>query len=172
MKITEKKTRYDRTVVSYDCLFVRRQGDELVLQYEIPEPFDVCVDDRTMHIPALTYTIAFYWEDRPYNVYHWRSPQGEYLGSYVNIVRDTVIAEECVSYTDLIVDVLVFPDGTSHVLDLDELPLPLDTFEDGRVNRDLQQLLLQLADVISYVTVETNRLIGEGKITGVDTPAR
>ena len=58
-------------------------------------------------IPIGSYTIAYYWKDRPYNLYIWRDNEGKYLGSYFNIVRNTYMADTLVSFEDLIIDILV-----------------------------------------------------------------
>ena len=45
-------------------------------------------------------------------------------------------------YKDLIIDILVDNDLTHHILDLDELPCPLEIFENGRVKEDIDKFLL------------------------------
>lgn len=123
--------------------------------------------DRTLYIPSGTVTIAYYWDGRPYNVYHWRTPDGRYLGSYFNIVKETSIVENGVSYTDMIIDVMVMPDGSYAVLDEEELPEPLNVFENGFVKRSLEQLLDEVDGLVHYLRNETDRLIAEGKIQGI-----
>lgn len=135
-----------------------------MLLYKIPRSFNMIVADRTLHIPSGTVTVAYYWEERPYNVYHWRTPDGTYLGSYFNIVKETSIAKSGVSYTDMIIDVMVMPDGSYTVLDEEELPEPLNVFEKGFVKRSLEQLLADLDRLVHYLRNETDRLIAEGKI--------
>lgn len=164
MNITERKTRYDGSVSEYNCRFVRRKEQELVLVYKIPKQFHIEAGNRTVDIPSGSVTVAYYWEDHPYNVYHWRTPDGMYLGSYFNIVKDTSISEKTVSYVDLIVDLMVWPDGFHAVLDLDELPEPLAAFENGSVERGLQQLIDRKAEMVDYLINETDRLIIDGFI--------
>lgn len=167
MHVIERKKRYDGTVTEYRCRLVRRREREMVLLYAIPQPFKLNAASWTVHIPAGTYTVAYYWEHLPYNVYHWRTPAGISLGSYFNIVKDTCIAENCVSYTDMIVDVMVMPNGDYAVLDEDELPAPLDVFENGRVKSSVDQLLRHLDEVMRYLYEETDRLIEAGNIKGI-----
>lgn len=164
MYVKERKTRYDGSVAEYECRFVRQRDHELVLLYEIPQSFQMAVAGRPFRIPAGTFTVAYYWTQRPYNVYHWRTADGTYLGSYFNIVRDTVFGQGMVSYTDMIVDLMVMPDGSYTVLDQDELPEPLLHFEQGYVKESLEHLITELDDVIQYLEDETDQLIGEGFI--------
>lgn len=138
-----------------------------MLLYQIPDNFRLEAGEQSVKIPAGTYTIAFYWQDRPYNVYHWRTPAGTYLGSYFNIVSDTEIAEKMVSYTDMIIDVMVLPDGSYTVLDEDELSVPLQEFAGGAVAQHLNQLIAQLDSLHTYIKEETDREIEKGNIKGI-----
>lgn len=167
MLIRERKVRYDGSIAEYDCRIVKRKERSLVLLYEIPYEFHIDAGGRTVHIPPKTMTVGFYWEDRPYNVYHWRTKAGAYLGSYFNLVRDTSILERTVSYVDLIVDLMVLPDGSHAVLDLDELPEPLSVFENGRVEQHLQQLIDQKDGIVADLIDETNQLIERQWITEI-----
>lgn len=170
MKILERKVRYDGTVSEYECQVVKREREELVLLYEIQQGFRMKMNGQQVHIPAETITVGFYWEDRPYNVYHWRTKEGTYLGSYFNMVKDTTISGQTVSYVDLIVDLMVLPDGSHAVLDLDELPEEFSAFENGSVKRDLQRLLERKGPIIDYLINETDRLISEQSITSIQLP--
>lgn len=160
--------RYNGTVTEYDCRVVARNEQQLVLLYEIPQSFTMEVNNHPVNIPSGTMTVGFYWEDRPYNVYHWRAKDGRYLGSYFNLVKGTSITERLVTYVDLIVDVMIFPDGSHAVLDLDELPQPLHLFEKGDVERHLQQLIRQKHEIIEALIEETNRLIEQQHITEIE----
>lgn len=167
MNILERKVRYDGTVSEYHCRLVDRNEQGLVLVYEIPQNFTMEVNHQPVHIPAGAVTVGFYWEDRPYNVYHWRTKEGSYLGSYFNLVKDTSITERRVSYIDLIVDVMVLPDGSHAVLDLDELPQPLHSFEDGSVEWHLQQLISQKDKIVAELKHVTNAFIVKRSITEI-----
>ncbi len=63
-----------------------------------------------------------------------------YVGSYFNVVKNTQITDELVSFEDLIIDILVLPSGEYFILDEDELPESLEEFEDGYVNEALHVL--------------------------------
>lgn len=167
INITERKVRHNGTIAEYTCRVVDRNERQLVLLYEIPQNFSIEVNNRVIHIPAGTVTVGFYWEDRPYNVYHWRTKDGKYLGSYFNIVKNTSITEGLVTYVDLIVDVMVLPDGSHAVLDLDELPQPLHLFENGDVERHLQKLLRQKHAIVNELMQATDQFIEQRRITEI-----
>ncbi|MFP3326281.1 DUF402 domain-containing protein, partial [Planococcus sp. SIMBA_160] len=76
-----------------------------------------------------------------YNLYFWRNDQGKELGSYFNIVGDTRFNGQLVMFEDLIVDLLVLPNGDFFVLDEDELPESLTDFEHGSVRRALEGVM-------------------------------
>jgi len=65
--------------------------------------------------------IELYFSDRWYNIYEiYHKENGELKGWYCNIAEPAMITKEGVSFVDLALDVLVFPDGKLQVLDEDE----------------------------------------------------
>ncbi|NEX80349.1 DUF402 domain-containing protein [Bacillus thermocopriae] len=109
-------------------------------------------------IPVGSYTIAYYWEDRPYNLYFWRDKDGNYLASYFNIVKNTKFEENVVSFEDLIIDVLALPNGEYFILDEDELPEALERFENGSVKRSLETLLSSIHHILSQTIKESESI--------------
>ncbi|NLY80549.1 MAG: DUF402 domain-containing protein [Lysinibacillus sp.] len=109
-------------------------------------------------IPVGSYTIAYYWKDRPYNLYFWRDKEGNYIASYFNIVKNTKFEENIVSFEDLIIDVLALPNGEHFILDEDELPEGLESFENGSVKLALETLLKSINDILSQTIVETESI--------------
>ena len=153
--ITERKIRYDSGIVEYACVPLDIRGRSAVLFHAIREAFTIEAGSRVIPIPAGSYTVAYYWTDRPYNLYFMRDGEGNVLGAYFNIVRNTVITDEIVCFEDLIVDCMVLPDGEVLVLDEHELPEPIDSFEDGYVKRALDALIASLRDVMSAVFADS-----------------
>ncbi|WP_078393622.1 DUF402 domain-containing protein [Shouchella patagoniensis] len=142
--VIERKQTYFGESIEHTCLLLSHTDEEVVLFHKIDHPFKMQTPIGTMEITDDCYTTAFYWEALPYNVYIWRNASGEYIGCYVNIVEHTEITGTAVVFDDLIVDVLIWPDGSYHILDLDELPEPLEQFKNGVVhhllNRSIQSL--------------------------------
>ena len=140
IEIIERKIRYNSTIVDHNCLLLEKQSQSIVLFHEVQYSFTMTANDTKLTIPKGSYTIAYYWRDRPYNLYVWRDIKGKYLGSYFNIVKNTQIKDEVVSFEDLIIDIMVLPNGEYFILDEDELPEPLGNFEGGYVKEALHIL--------------------------------
>ncbi|MBA9028241.1 putative RNA-binding protein associated with RNAse of E/G family [Peribacillus huizhouensis] len=154
-KIIERKIRYDSVVVEYSCKLLKVQNQNVVLFHIIQESFTMIANQTTLIIPKGSYTIAYYWKDRPYNLYIWRDNKGKYLGSYFNIVKNTYLTDKLVSFEDLIIDIMVLPNGDYFILDEDELPEPLDQFENGSVLQALNSLTDSIDILLSQIISET-----------------
>ncbi|MFK7696589.1 DUF402 domain-containing protein [Paenibacillus sp. HJGM_3] len=162
----ERKIKYDGSVVDYECILLEREDNRAVLFYPITKSFSVAygAEDRKLILPNGSYTIAYYWTDRPYNVYVWRDAGGTYIGAYFNIVRNTVLTETEVSFEDLIVDVLLLPAGERYVLDEEELPEPLEEFEEGLANRALHSLLGEIDLLLPQLLLDSESFLGHEAI--------
>ncbi|MFS0783177.1 DUF402 domain-containing protein [Bacillus sp. 1P06AnD] len=156
-KMIERKIRYDSTVVDTDCELLKWEGQHMVLFHEIVEPFTMQGSSYELTIPKGSYTVAHYWADRPYNVYVWRDYRGTYLGAYFNLVQQTNLMEHMVSFEDMIIDVLSFPDGSYCILDEDELPVSLPLFEEGSVLRHLNALLECMDSLLHGLVSDTQK---------------
>lgn len=154
-KIIERKIRYDSVVVEYSCMLLKAQNQNVVLFHIIQDSFTMIANQTKLTIPKGSYTIAYYWKDRPYNLYIWRDNKGKYLGSYFNIVKNTYMTDKLVSFEDLIIDIMVLPNGDYFILDEDELPESLDQFENGSVLQALNSLTDSIDILLSQTISET-----------------
>jgi protein associated with RNAse G/E len=157
-EIIERKIRYDSLVVEHNCLLLKAQNHHVVLFHEIMDSFTMKAGPIKLTIPIGSYTIAYYWKDRPYNLYIWRDIEGNYLGSYFNIVKNTYMADKLLSFEDLIIDIMVLPDGSHFILDEEELPVPLEQFESGSVKQALNSLLDSIDISLSQIIEESKKL--------------
>jgi protein associated with RNAse G/E len=157
-EIIERKIRYDSLVIEHTCLLLNAQNHHVVLFHEIMDAFTMKAGPRELNIPIGSYTIAYYWKDRPYNLYIWRDNEGNYLGSYFNIVKNTYMADKLLSFEDLIIDIMVLPDGSHFILDEEELPVPLEQFESGSVKQALNSLLDSIDILLSQIIEESGKL--------------
>lgn len=153
----ERKIRYDGTAADFECRVVRMEKDAVVLSYVMPETVSVGPGSSGIDLPAGSVTFAYYWSERPYNVYIWRDRQGTWLGAYFNIVRNTRITSKMISYEDLIIDFVVSPDGCSWVCDKEELPESLATFEKGTVLATLNELRTDWRGLLAPIISETEK---------------
>ncbi len=128
--------------MSFECELLDFTSDHAILQYTLEEGRAVDM----VYLPAGTVTLALYYPNRGYNLYFWASalkatrdrgaskraagsasaPSPREIGWYFNIAEPLEMTREEIAYRDLVVDVLVLPDGTAKVLDEDELPADLD----------------------------------------------
>ncbi len=145
MGVLEVKRKLDGSVHTFPCRAAELSDDLAVLLYTLPHAG--CVAD--LALPAGTLTIAYYWRDRPYNVYHWIAPGGETLGYYFNLSGPVHISRDRVEWEDLEVDVLVTPDHRVRVLDEDRVPAAAS----GRLE--------EIARACGRVLVEWDRAVRE-----------
>ncbi|UYX55194.1 DUF402 domain-containing protein [Bacillus thuringiensis] len=161
IEIIERKIRYDSTTVDHVCLLVEAQPKKIVLFHEVQYSFTMTAKETKLTIPKGSYTTAYYWENRSYNLYIWRDKIGHYLGAYFNIVKNTHIREELVSFEDLIIDIMVLPSNEYFILDEDELPEPLVQFESGYVKEALNVLTDTIHALLPRMILETETIFKE-----------
>lgn len=111
-----------------------------------------------VELPAGTLTFGHFWQDRPYNVYHWMTPTGETLGLYFNIAGETRIEESRLFWKDLTLDVLVWPGRAAEVLDRDELPPDLPAAQREAIEAAVSALLSDLPALSRHLESEADRL--------------
>ena len=99
----------------------RATGEAIVI-YRMPN--DIRLED--VLLPRGTISFGYFWEQRPYNVYHWIDPLQDTVALYFNIADGTRISQRSIEWRDLTVDVLITPDGRCRVLDEHELPANID----------------------------------------------
>ena len=121
-KITEVKTTLAGERHEFECELLQRGAGEAVVVYRMPR-------DRRLEGILLrkgTLSLGYFWEDRPYNAYHWIDARQDTVALYFNICDRTRIGARTIEWRDLAVDILISPDGRCRVLDEDELPPDLD----------------------------------------------
>lgn len=137
---TEIKHKLDGRKIEYGCKACSLEPpDTAVLFYVVPDGWHH--DEPNIDLPAGSLTLAYYWRDRPYNVYHWLRPNGETIGCYFNISTDTSIHEWGVEWFDLEVDYWVPTDGSPAFLDEDALPPDLDMDILNRIDAAKRELV-------------------------------
>jgi hypothetical protein len=123
--IREVKVRPDGRREEYACRVLDRAPAFAAVLYQVPAARRV----GRLVLPGGTLTFGYFWEGRPYTVYHWVAPDGRTLGYYINVAADVHLGPGEVRWTDLAVDLLFSPDRRSvQILDAREaarLPAPL-----------------------------------------------
>jgi len=119
---TEKKILLSGKVKTYACELAHLDKGFGVLKYTIDQRYDV----GPIKLQPGDTTIALYWSDRPYTLYVWQMNNGRDRAYYFNIADQVSLQPKEFIWRDLVVDVLVDPQGSLHVLDEHELPADLD----------------------------------------------
>ncbi len=159
-RVVERKIRLDGTTEEFLCeRMLLEPGKRAVLRYELDRAWNVA---GAIVVPKGSVTIAHYWSDRTYNVYHWVSPRGRTIAYYCNVVASTAIAERLVSYEDLVVDVLIDTSGAATVLDEEDLPPDLPSPRRAIVNRALEDLTSNSRRIAAEMERESRPFLPSG----------
>lgn len=117
MRVTEVKRHLDGRVERFDCRLVARRPHLAVLR------FDHRAELRAggFLFPAGSRSYGFFWRRRPYQLYRMTGPDGRLIAHRFDVVEGVRLDEAEVSYTDLLLDLWVDPQGGSRVEDEDEV---------------------------------------------------
>jgi len=118
--ILEIKRRLDGSRVEFSCQgCLVKPGRHAAVLYTL---------DRDWHFPQVGLTVpagsissGFFWEGKPFNLYHWMTPEGETIGDYFNLAAETVITYSTIEWLDLVLDFRIVPGGEGIWLDEDEM---------------------------------------------------
>ena len=144
MEITEIKRTLTGSVQAFRCVAVEMTASRAVLLHTLTGPRRL----GSLELTAGTVTVAYYWIDRPYNVYHWLSPQGDTIACYFNVSGPVRIEDRRVEWQDLEVDVLVTPDLKVQVLDEDRLPPDLPAARRTEITAARDRVLRDAPEVV------------------------
>jgi len=95
----------------------RIEGSLLVLDAVFEEEIE---HDLLGTISSGTISTEYYWLDRWYNVFRFSDPDGRLKNFYCNVNQPPVLDGDVLSYIDLDIDVLVAPDLTYKILDVED----------------------------------------------------
>lgn len=145
--ITVRAHKYDGSEHrNWPAQVLRQEGSLIVL--------DACFDQEISHdllgtIVAGTTSIEYYWLDRWYNVFRFSQPDGELRNYYCNVNVPPEFDGENLSYVDLDIDILVEPDFSFRIVDLEdfEANAPRYGYSD-RVQQSARQALTELVGLI------------------------
>ena len=117
MPITEVKRHLDGRAERFDCHLMLRRPHLAVVR------FDHENQQRAggYRLSAGSRTYGFFWRQRPYVLYRIAGPDGRLIAHRFDVVEDVKLGEREVSYTDLLLDLWVDPDGQARLEDEDEV---------------------------------------------------
>lgn len=101
----------------WTATLARHEGEMIVLDAE----FDVDVSHEILgEIKQRTRTVEYYWLNRWYNVFRFLKDDGSTRLWYCNVNTPPEFKDRVLKYVDLDIDILVQPDFSFQVLDMDE----------------------------------------------------
>ena len=101
----------------WPALLAEQTGSLLVLDAVFEEDIE---HDLLGKVASGTISIEYYWLDRWYNVFRFCDREGKVQNFYCNVTMPPSLDGGVLSYVDLDIDVLVKPDFSYRVLDLDD----------------------------------------------------
>jgi len=131
---------------SWNARVAREEAALLVLN----AVFDVEVNhDLLGHIHRGTRTVEYYWLNRWYNIFRFLQEDGSTRLWYCNINAPPTFADGVLSYVDLDIDIVVQPDLSYQVLDVDEFERNAERLEySDETQRHAQRALDELVSLI------------------------
>jgi len=129
-------------VLKYDGREHRRWRARVAKQEETLLILDAVFEDEIEHdllgtISSGTISTEYYWLDRWYNVFRFSDPDRKLKNFYCNVNQPPSFDGHVLSYIDLDIDVLVAPDLTYKILDLEDFEANAERFaypEDVQAN--------------------------------------
>jgi predicted RNA-binding protein associated with RNAse of E/G family len=158
-KCRERKRYLSGAEATFECELVALEARRGILRYVIERPWQVA--GLTLEPGIVTY--AFYWTDRPYNLYWWQNGNGETVGFYFNLADAVSLSPEEFVWRDLIVDILVLPGGGVRVIDEDEVPEELEDGLRSVIEAGKDEVLRNYQDIIQEVEVMLARYVSRAR---------
>lgn len=116
--VTVRVLKYDGAEYRHwNASIAHREGSLILLNAE----FEIDVSHHLLgHIASGTRTVEYYWLDRWYNIFRFLTDDDQTRLYYCNINTPPNLEKGVVTYIDLDIDILVQPDLSYQVLDLEE----------------------------------------------------
>ena len=136
---------YRKRIIPEECVFLK---DDVILYRDkevIVTRWNTLHPKKTLH-----HGYSCYFLERGLKVSKFYDHDNRLISWYCDIISHTYDeAEDTYVFTDLLADVIVYPDGFVRVVDLDELA---DAFRDGLIDSDqLQTALRHLDKLLSLI---------------------
>jgi protein associated with RNAse G/E len=102
---------------SWPAQVLSQEGSLIVLDAKFS---DEVIHDLLGTIASGTHSLEYYWLDRWYNIFRFAQADGKLRNYYCNVNVPAALKDDVLSYVDLDIDILVQPDFSYQILDLDE----------------------------------------------------
>ena len=136
---------YRKRIIPEECILL--ENDQILYQDKevIITRWETLRPKKTLH-----HGLSCYFLDRGFKVSKFYDHEGRLISWYCDIVAHTFDpGSNTYIFTDLLADVIVYPDGFVRVVDLDELA---DAFQSGMITSDdLQKALRRLDKLLGII---------------------
>jgi hypothetical protein len=133
MKLYRKRIIPDECILLEDDQILYHDSEVIVTKWNTLHP------KKTLH-----HGYSCYFLERGFKVSKFYDHEGQLISWYCDIISHTFdAAENTYIFTDLLVDVIVYPNDFVRVVDLDELA---DAARDGLITADEMQMALRRTD--------------------------
>lgn len=135
---------YRKRIIPEECILLK--DDEVLYQDSevIITKWNTIHPKKTLH-----HGYSCYFLERGFKVSKFYDHDGNLISWYCDIISYSYEEEDnAYTFTDLLVDVIVYPDGFVRVVDLDELA---DAARDGLISAEQMQLALRRTDKLLSV---------------------
>jgi predicted RNA-binding protein associated with RNAse of E/G family len=139
--------------VIYECELIHVEENFGILKYVFNKEFKT--EDVIIHPGTVSY--GFYWMSKPYNLYMWFDKN--IIGYYFNIADSLYLSKQRFVWRDLIVDVLVLPNGFVKVLDEEEIPLSIDKNLKDYIESGKKTILQNYKTIIQEILEDYNSIL-------------
>jgi len=159
-------------VLKYDGVEYRRWDARIKSRDKKLILLDAEFEDEVRHdslgmIPKGTRTIEYYWLDRWYNIFQFLKADGSTRLWYCNVNMPPDLINNELSYIDLDVDIVVQPDLSYQILDLDEFKANARRY--GYSNEARTRALEAVDELVSMI--EAVRFPFAGKVLNSSVPS-
>jgi len=146
-RITVRVLKYDGTEYRrWSAGLTGREGSLLILDAEFE---DEVQHESLGNIPQGTQTIEYYWLDHWYNIFRFLKNDGTTRLYYCNVSLPPIFEGAELQYTDLDIDILVQPDLSYQVLDVEEFEANSARYGySGEIQRNARAAVDELTSMI------------------------
>jgi len=121
-------------------------GPLVVLDATFP---DEVIHDLLGTIAGGTRSLEYYWLDRWYNVFRFAQPDGGLRNYYCNVNVPPTLTGDVLSYVDLDLDILVDPDLSYRILDVEDFERNIEVYGyPAEVQANARNALRELVQLI------------------------
>jgi predicted RNA-binding protein associated with RNAse of E/G family len=137
--VMETAKLYRKRIIPEECIYLK---DDIILYQDsevIITKWNTLHPKKTLH-----HGFSCYFVDRGFKVSKFYDRDNQLISWYCDIISHTCDADSnTYVFTDLLVDVIIYPDGSVRVVDLDELA---DAMRDNLITEEQMQLALRRLD--------------------------